>query len=264
MKQHKKDYKFLLSIALFCLSIVILGVGVFAITQVNYSIEGSIKYTVEDVFVTVTTRIYKQEVSSDEASLKTKAKELESAGLTVPSEYTYTNDEFTFTTTGNETGTISLPNDKKITLDYNNFGTYFIVINVQSLTSDVSYYACVKDVVQDQSKINSYFYKTSYKNGIKKPLSGVNVGKNLVLAYTIKDKTISIASKPTFSYNIEIAIGDYTQPSGTLISLSKGRDEGTGKFTQVGLPQQIKNTISLTETLDASHYENMNPVYSWI
>ena len=256
-KQHKKDFKFLLSIALFCLSLVILGVGVFAITQVNYTIGGSIKYTVEDVFVQVTTRIYKQSESYDETGLKTKAKELEGIGLSTPTDLTYdANEGYSFTTTGNET-TISLPENKKITLDYNQYGTYFVVINIQSLTSDISYYARPQ-VTQDESKINSYFYKTSYQNDIIKPTTGDNVGKNLVLAYTIKDKTSSITGKPTFSYNIEIAIGTYTPPAGTLISLSKSKDATTGEFTQIREPQTIKDTISLTETLDSEHYEEFS------
>ncbi len=256
-KQHKKDFKFLLSIALFCLSLVILGVGVFAITQVNYTIGGSIKYTVEDVFVQVTTRIYKQSESYDETGLKTKAKELEGIGLSTPTDLTYdANEGYSFTTTGNET-TISLPENKKITLDYNQYGTYFVVINIQSLTSDISYYARPQ-VTQDESKINSYFYKTSYQNDIIKPTTGDNVGKNLVLAYTIKDKTSSITGKPTFSYNIEIAIGTYTPPAGTLISLSKSKDATTGEFTQIREPQTIKDAISLTETLDSEHYEKFS------
>ena len=54
-----KKLKLVMSIATMCLAIAVLCFGVLAATSVTYTIQGTISYDVEDVYVDVNTTVYK-------------------------------------------------------------------------------------------------------------------------------------------------------------------------------------------------------------
>ena len=54
-----KKTKFVLSIISVCFAIAIMAFGVFAATQVTYTVTGKVSYTVTDAYVKITTKVYK-------------------------------------------------------------------------------------------------------------------------------------------------------------------------------------------------------------
>ena len=65
----KRKFKLLLSIGVFILCVGLLVFGVYAANQVNYTSNGTIRYTVKDVFVEVHTKLFR----STDTAVKTQA-----------------------------------------------------------------------------------------------------------------------------------------------------------------------------------------------
>lgn len=57
----KRRGRIVTTIAMLSLAIAMLVVGVYAALTVSYNIKGQISYTVEDVFVEITTKVYRSE-----------------------------------------------------------------------------------------------------------------------------------------------------------------------------------------------------------
>ena len=213
-----KKFKIAITIATMCLAIMVLCFGVYSATSVTYNIGGSISYQIDDVMVEVTTRLYKKSESLSQTDLRAKARDIENVSLdsidtSIYGEHKEIDSFNTLTDLTKETYT-----KDGIEINYNNSITYFIVINVKSLTSDANYHIAITSVEQNVSKINSNFYKTNFQNEITKPITGENIGKNIVIAYSLNDPKTSIECGVTFKYNMEISKGDYKEKAGTLLS----------------------------------------------
>lgn len=213
-----KKLKLVMSIATMCLALLVLCFGVYSATNITYNIGGSISYQIDDVMVEVTTRLYKKSEQLSQTDLRAKARDIENVSLdsidtTIYGEYEEIDSFNTLADLTKKTYT-----KEDIAINYNNFKTYFIVINVKSLTSDANYHIAITNVTQDKSKINSNTYKTNFQNEITKPTTGENVGKNIVIAYSLSDPKTSIDSEITFAYEMEIAKGNYKEKAGTLLS----------------------------------------------
>ncbi len=213
-----KKLKLVMSIATMCLAIMVLCFGVYSATNITYNIGGSISYQIDDVMVEVTTRLYKKSEQLSQTDLRAKARDIENVSLdsidtSIYGEYEEIDSFNTLADLTKKTYT-----KEDIAINYNNFKTYFIVINVKSLTSDAMYHIAITNVTQDESKINSNTYKTNFQNEITKPTTGENVGKNIVIAYSLSDPKTSIDGGITFAYEMEIAKGNYKEKAGTLLS----------------------------------------------
>ena len=211
-----KKFKLFMSIATMCLALAVLCFGVFSATQVSYNIGGSISYEVNDVFVKITTNVYKvagndpkskTEMESDISELKTK--ELSSIDTTkyIPSQVDLgvydSSKEISETNINSATGiNIVYGKDTQGTAYY----TYYIVINVENLSTRTDVCAHIED--KTTSDTNSIKATNTYINNI----TSANETKNIVIGYSLKDKTTSIDSIK-FNYTLTASFEAYEEIS---------------------------------------------------
>ena len=257
-----KKLKLLLSMSMLCLSFAVLCFGVLAATSVKHTIGGTISYEVTDVMVEIETKVFRSSTKTiiDDEALETNAKALEGKTFSeIGSTYTLVKDSTTtgesgkipvFVTEAEFTTEQATKTVDGIEIEYNDGYQWYIVINIRSLTPSKSAYAKVGSSVLGDD--NSYVYNTSYQNDIIKPESGDNIGKNIVLAYGLKDQTVGI-SDVIFNYSISVVYGTYSdtlegfgfeidQTNKTLKLLNYNNRE----ITDVVIPKKVDLTIIKT------------------
>ena len=192
-----------------CLAIAVLCFGVLAATSVTYSISGTISYEVSDVFVKINTSVYAIAEQQDKATVITTVKAMESKSqansLTINSKtYTRTQKMDEYDSTSADTGSAS-----GINLTYggtNGYYTYYIVINIQNLSASKAVDAIITD--NTTAELNSIKTTNLYQNNIASTQA-----KNIVIAYSIKDKKSSITSAAiSYSLKVSYETTDYTNP----------------------------------------------------
>ena len=186
-----KKVKLMLSLSLMCLSIAVLCFGVLAAQSVSYSISGTISYDVQDVFVEITTKVYKVQDQQIVSTMKTNASSLESKSFSEIDTSTYVlSQELTaFNSTASEVGTsetisITYGKDTEGTTAYY---TYYIVINIKNLTSSKNITAYVRE---GETTNSSNTYTNRYVDGVSS--TGT---KNIVIACSLKDKKESVTGE---------------------------------------------------------------------
>lgn len=249
-----KKFKLALSLATMCLAIMVLCFGVYSATNITYNIGGTISYKIDDVMVEVTTRLYKKSDALSQDDLKTKVEAIENVSLDSIAKDTYGEYEelHKFSTLDDLSKTTYEKNG--IELNYNNFKTYFIVVNVKSLTSDASYQIAINESIQDLTKINSNYYATELQNEITKPATEENIGKNLIIAYSLKDSTTSIDKDVKFNHSMEIS---KSKVESTLVALktSENPDNQSDYGYEVSSRAKFnKSEINIVETLNSNNY----------
>ena len=213
-----KKTKLLLSLAMMCLSIAVLCFGVLAATSVTYSISGTISYEVKDVFVKINTSVYAIAEQQDKATVITTVKAMESvsqaSSLTINSKtYTRTQEMVEYdssnATTDPATHTAQTSESEGVKIVYGGdkgYYTYYIVINIQNLSSSKAVDAIITD--NTTAELNSIKTTNLYQNNIASTQA-----KNIVIAYSIKDKTSSIDSADiNYSLKVSYEDTDYTDP----------------------------------------------------
>ena len=223
-----KKTKLLLSLAMMCLSIAVLCFGVLAATSVTYSISGTISYEVSDVFVKINTSVYAIAEQQDKATVITTVKAMESVSqeesLTINSKtYTRTQKMAEYDSTSADTGSVS-----GINLTYggtNGYYTYYIVINIQNLSASKAVDAIVTD--KTTAELNSIKTTNLYQNNIASTET-----KNIVIAYSIKDKKSSIDSA-NINYSLKVSYEDTDYTSGVSMT-SETVDSVQGYYITLG------------------------------
>ncbi len=212
-----KKTKLLLSLAMMCLSIAVLCFGVLAATSVTYSISGTISYEVSDVFVKINTSVYGIAEQQSKADVITTVKTMESVSqansLTINSKtYTRTQTMVEYdssnATTEPATHTAQTSESKGVEIAYGTYYTYYIVINIQNLSSSKTVDAIITD--NTTAELNSIKTTNLYQNNIASTET-----RNIVIAYSIKDKTQGIDSTVTeinYSLKVSYETTDYTNP----------------------------------------------------
>ena len=198
-RKKMKKVKLMLSLSLMCLSIAVLCFGVLAAQSVSYSISGTISYDVQDVFVEITTKVYKVQDQQIVSTMKTNASSLESKSFSEidTSTYVLSQELTTFNSTTSETGTsdtirITYGKDTEGTTAYY---TYYIVINIKNLTSSKN----ITAYVRESSTTNS---SNTYTNKYVDDVSSTGT-KNIVIACSLKDKKESVTGE-SVSYTVYV------------------------------------------------------------
>ena len=223
-----KKGKLLLSLAMMCLSIAVLCFGVLAATSVTYSISGTISYEVKDVFVKINTSVYAIAEQQDKATVITTVKAMESVSqaktLTINSKtYTRTQEMVEYDSTSADTGSVS-----GINLTYggtNGYYTYYIVINIQNLSASKAVDAKITE--KTEAELNSIKTTNLYQNNIASTET-----KNIVIAYSIKDKKSSITSA-AINYSLKVSYEDTDYTSGVSMT-SETVDSIQGYYITLG------------------------------
>ena len=204
--------KLFFSLVSLCFSIAILCFGVYSALSVSYSVSGSVSYEVTDAFVEITTNVYASSERMEQSTLNSNAQNLEDP--TYVNTYTKVGETYTYNSM-EELSETNQPQASGIEINYNNYYTYFIVINIKNLSSDVNIYALIEEDIIG-TELNSNVYKTRYQNGIIKPQTGDNVGKNIVLGFSLNDATIGVNAE--FDYTLNVSTGDY-EPQAAVIDV---------------------------------------------
>ena len=194
--------KLFFSLVSLCFSIAVLCFGVYSALSVSYSVSGSVSYEVTDAFVEITTNVYASSERMEQSTLNSNAQNLEDP--TYDNTYTKVGETYTYNSMEKLSET-NQPKASGIEINYNNYYTYFIVINIKNLSSDVNIYALIEEDIIG-TELNSNIYKTRYQTGIIKPQTGDNVGKNIVLGFSLDDATIGVNTE--FDYTLQVNAGE--------------------------------------------------------
>ena len=232
-----KRGKLILSLSLMCLAIAVLCFGVLAATSVTYTISGTISYEVSDVFVKINTRVFGVTAQQDKATVIANVKTLETKALNSIADSTYKlsqkMDEYDSTSadTGSATG---------IDLTYGGtkgYYTYYIVINIQNLSASKAVDAIITD--NTTAELNSIKTTNLYQNNITSTET-----KNIVIAYSIKDKTSSIDSADiNYSLKVSYEDTDYTNP----ITITNDTTNSY-YYVSLGTGKSLDSSGNVTET----------------
>ena len=220
--------KLFFSLVSLCFSIAVLCFGVYSAMSVSYTVNGSVSYTIQDVFVSWTTRVYRMTSTTPLGTTSTVAEENQAnvsaiqalgAGDSVGSGYEqltgegYTNSDETYdiengtVTNSGETYTPSFPVPS---LTYgspsaaNQGYAFYIVIDITNYGTEI--------VNAKVSMNNTTLTNTDYRytNGINIPATADGTyGKGrLVIGLALSDVTVSESGN--FGFTITINRGSAT------------------------------------------------------
>lgn len=212
-----KKLKISLSIVAICLSIAVFCFGVFAATQVTYSIGGTVSYTVTDALVEIKTRVYSsQERATSDTKLLAMANNLTyseyvSSGVTngTLTEITkYSDGRLDVNTLQDQREPAIYPDqtaDTKINIDYSNSNyTWYIVVSITNIADNI-----VWANVSKQSFTGDFNSYSNYTAGIDSIAKDET--KTIVIGFSVKDEKISIKDS-TFDYSITISADQSAKP----------------------------------------------------
>lgn len=195
-----KKLKLLSSITLMCLAMAILCVGVLSAVNVTYSIGGSINYEIQDVYVKIKTKIYKSE---DQRSAQELQDDVTTLAQTSLDSITYTLSQdkgeynsFTNQGTSSATGidiSFGESTDGKI------YYTYYLVVNVENLSTLTNIYA----VLEDGNTNDSNLYKScvyTQENILKGTYN-----RNIIIGYSVKNTLVNVDL--AFNYTLSVKFG---------------------------------------------------------
>ncbi len=200
-----KKTKLFLSICTLCLCFAVLCMGVYAAQSVSYTISGTISYTVEDVFATISAKVFKVSGQQDTDAMQTNVATLSTKtfdqikAITTP---TYTEDTSNTIEDFDTTSAVSASRTVAITMD-NTYMTYYIVINISN-SANVAINAKLTD---GTTYTNLNTANKLIQNNIAKGET-----KNLIVAFSLADKTVGISSL-AINYSIEVGYTEYSEPT---------------------------------------------------
>ena len=197
--EKMKKSKLLLSLAMMCLSVAVLCFGVLAAQSVNYTISGTISYTVEDVFANISARVFKVSGQQTTDTMQTNVDTLSTTALGSIANSTYIEDT-TNSLNGLNTTDVGSASDT-ITIDMKvEYLTYYIVINISNLADRVI-----------NAKLTDATTYTNLNTASKLIQNGIAKGetKNLIVAFSLADKKVGIESL-TIDYSIAVRYKEFS------------------------------------------------------
>jgi hypothetical protein len=200
--------KILMVLTLLCLSIVILCFGVLSATSVNYTINGTINYNADGVYVKINVSVYTIAENQTKATVISTVKSMESIDV---NQSSLSISDKTYSRTQKLSEYSSLNTDETytqkdgFTLNYGTYGAYYIVINIKNLSvlRNVSAYI-TENVKADENVIKT---TNVYQNDISSTQT-----KNIVLAYSIRDGSVSVSDQ-SVNYTINVSYDKYVDNS---------------------------------------------------
>ena len=196
-----KKTKLFLSISGLCIALSVLVFGVFAATQVDYSISGQIIYEVTDAYVEVDTKIYASESYTGFSKTYDTAVALKSyVNLSqlhlVEYDVSEIVDDFTYNSLNSVAATCEFDD-----VALSGYYGYYFVITVKNLSEDVQVYMTAN--------------ATSASNNVMVVSSGIVPsvtpgGSKIVVALMVDDPTVPIATQ---SYTLTVRCGSVLESS---------------------------------------------------
>ena len=184
----KKKIKLFATIASFCLAVSMLAFGVYAATNVTYTISGSVSYTVNDVLVSVSTQLYQLKTNT-KYTASTVASAGDAAWQTSGSAKTWASYDNNTKVFNSSSGSAAMG-----TLKFSTSYAYKIVVTISTLNTSGTVSATVGNVTTPD---NAFIVKPS--NGT------VTNSKPLTLVYYIGLDDATSPASGTFSLPVTIA-----------------------------------------------------------
>ena len=217
-----KKLKLFLSICTLCLCFAVLCMGIYAAQSVSYTISGTISYTVEDVFATISAKVFKVSGQQSASMMQTNVDTLSTTSLSSIASSTYIDAGITITDF-DTTSSSSESRNVDITID-NTYMTYYIVVNIANL-ADRAINAMLTD---STTYANLNTASKLIQNNIAKGET-----KNLVVAFSLDDNKVEINSLE-INYKVEVGYTEYTTPVFGNVAL---KNDETNKYWYVELGQ---------------------------
>jgi hypothetical protein len=228
-----KKTKLFLSISGLCFALSVLVFGVFAATQVDYSISGQIIYEVTDAYVEVDTKIYASEIPAgfsatyDTAvALKSNAPNLSKLKLV---EYDVSDivDDFSYNSLNSNTSTCEFDD-----VALSGYYGYYFVITTKNLSRDVQVYMTAN--------------ATSASSNVMVVSSGIVPsvtagGSKIVVALMVEDATDAISTQDyTLTMKAGSVVGSsFTFEEGTTGKMTVSQKDGAIYSDVLVIPEQI-------------------------
>ena len=191
-----KKMKLLMSLSMLCLSIAMLCFGVFAASQVTYTISGTISYDVKDVFCTISGEVYKKADSDVAATTLNENLTTLMNASTTPTGYTSAQKLTGGTSTG-ASGTTETIAGETVNIAFgrdtsnNEWYTYYIVLTIQNnSTKALNATLTINHPVSGDNGFNLLNISTESKTASIAANSSGKVG----VAYSLNNKLTSISS----------------------------------------------------------------------
>lgn len=203
-----KKLKLSLSIASLCLCIAVLCFGVFSAINVSYNIGGSISYEVNDAFVKINTKVYKNSKKYNQGDLEILAEELSDGTTTVDKE-SFTLDNSFNIEEYDSTSQDSFSFDQ-LNLKFSSTDKCFLVeTEVKNLSPSTNVW-----VLADLDNISVPENVVQGNNVMIREIASSSP-KKMYFAISIKDDKSSVATS-NFKLQLKAGIGDYSLSSENL------------------------------------------------
>lgn len=203
-----KKLKLSLSIASLCLCFAVLCFGVFSATNVSYNIGGSISYEVNDAFVKINTKVYKNSKKYNQGDLEILAEELSDGTTTVDKE-SFTLDNSFNIEEYDSTSQDSFSFDQ-LNLEFSSTDKCFLVeTEVKNLSPSTNVW-----VLADLDNISMPENVVQGNNVMIREIASSSP-KKMYFAISIKDDKSSVATS-NFKLQVKAGIGDYSLSSENL------------------------------------------------
>lgn len=178
-----KKFRLVMSLAMMFVSIAVLSFGVYAASQVTYTLSGTISYAVEDVWCTITGKVFTVSAQQDTTAMSSGITSLKSTALTSIANTTYTLDSSNTITdfTSSDTNTSGSKTGLSIAFASGKY-TYYIVLHIKNNAS--------KTFTASITNTTGTGFVTS-KSADTTIASGAET--NMIVAYSLSSKTADIS-----------------------------------------------------------------------
>ena len=265
--------KLFFSIMSLCFSIAVLCFGVYSAVSVNYSVSGSLSYTVEDVFVDIETTLYMSTEDYDVAksNISTNITTLETnLPNTTPSNMyktTYRDPHSTYNNGNvNTEDTITFNNeDNELPINYGAYSqgntayAYYIVIAITNHGQDI---INAQVDLGDTGTLNSIVDTNASYVNIQGKTETVTTTEYIIIAMALDNAVQSV--NQSFNFNITIGMGEFVAEEITdmLFTFDEQNKTAsllsyTGTNTVVDIPERVGAILSDTKTM---HFADVNEI----
>ena len=240
-----KKLKLCLSLCTMCLCIAVLCIGVLSYSSAQYTIDGNITYNVADVYVKITTQVFKVQAQKSVSEMKSEITKLAETQLGDDSDLTVDGITYTWSQTldgynslnAEDGGTVTITDSQSVDLAMSkSCYTYYIIINIENLSTrtDVCAYG-----VDSTTGDNIYKATNIYQNNILKG----EKNRNIVMAYSLIDTQKDVDT--TVSYSINVNFNQYVVQNIQLSTNLYSTDTSASSFTKAS---ELRTTAKNIET----------------
>ena len=240
-----KKLKLCLSLCTMCLCIAVLCIGVLSYSSAQYTIDGNITYNVADVYVKITTQVFKVQAQKSVSEMKSEITKLAETQLGDDSDLTVDGITYTWSQTldgynslnAEDGGTVTITDSQSVDLAMSkSCYTYYIIINIENLSTrtDVCAYG-----VDSTTGDNIYKATNIYQNNIQKG----EKNRNIVMAYSLIDTQKDVDT--TVSYSINVNFNQYAVQNIQLSTNLYSTDTSASSFTKAS---ELRTTAKNIET----------------